>query len=145
MGNKIKHLEMIQNVINRMASNSFMLKGWTVTLVVATFTLLYENTSIKSLFVAIVPIVLFWGLDAYYLMLERLYRRLYTRVQKQDENEIDFSMNISEEDRKDKKCTFTKCIFSPTEIYFYLMLVVLSIAVFLLTNGNSDITQCIIT
>lgn len=134
MENKIKHLEMIQNVIGRMASNSFMLKGWTVTLVVAAFTLLYENTSIKSLLVAIVPIVLFWGLDAYYLMLERLYRRLYTRVQKQDENEIDFSMNISEEDRKDEICSFGKCIFSPTEMYFYLILIVLSIAVFLFTT-----------
>ena len=33
MENKIKYLEMIQSVINRMANNSFCLKGWTVTLV----------------------------------------------------------------------------------------------------------------
>ena len=31
--NKIKHLEMVQDVIKRMASNSFILKGWAVTLV----------------------------------------------------------------------------------------------------------------
>ena len=31
--NKIKHLEMVQDVIKRMASNSFILKGWTVNLV----------------------------------------------------------------------------------------------------------------
>ena len=32
---KYKHLEMIQNIIQRMATNSFMLKGWAVTLIVA--------------------------------------------------------------------------------------------------------------
>jgi len=32
---KLKHLEMIQDVIKRMASNSFLLKGWSLTLVVA--------------------------------------------------------------------------------------------------------------
>ena len=31
--NKRKHLEFIQDVINRMARNSFMLKGWTVLVV----------------------------------------------------------------------------------------------------------------
>ena len=33
MDKKLKHLELVQSVINRMASNSFMLKGWAVTLV----------------------------------------------------------------------------------------------------------------
>ena len=37
MENKIKHLEIIQGVINRMAGNSFALKGWAVTLVAGTF------------------------------------------------------------------------------------------------------------
>ena len=36
---KYKHLEMIQNIIQRMATNSFMLKGWAVTLIVAIFAL----------------------------------------------------------------------------------------------------------
>ena len=31
--NKIKHLEMIENIIERMAKNSFQLKTWAVTLV----------------------------------------------------------------------------------------------------------------
>lgn len=37
MESKIKHLEMIQGIINRMASNSFYLKGWAVTLVAGIF------------------------------------------------------------------------------------------------------------
>lgn len=35
MENKIKHLEMIEHIIERMAKNSFQLKTWTMTLVAA--------------------------------------------------------------------------------------------------------------
>lgn len=37
MEEKIRHLEMVQGIINRMAGNSFFLKGWMVTLVTAFF------------------------------------------------------------------------------------------------------------
>ena len=40
--NKIQHLQMILGIINRMASNSFALKGWTVTLVVGVYALFTE-------------------------------------------------------------------------------------------------------
>ena len=36
---KLKHLEFIQGIITRMANNSFMLKGWAVTLVAGIFAL----------------------------------------------------------------------------------------------------------
>ena len=39
MDKKINHLQMIQGVISRMASNSFALKGWAVTLVAGIFAL----------------------------------------------------------------------------------------------------------
>ncbi len=39
MDNKHKHLELVQGVVNRMASNLFMLKGWAVTLVAGIFDL----------------------------------------------------------------------------------------------------------
>ena len=44
MDKKLKHLEMVQGVINRMASNSFMLKGWAVTLVAGIFALAGKDT-----------------------------------------------------------------------------------------------------
>ena len=40
MNNKHKHLELIQGVINRLSTNSFLLKGWSVVLVSALFALL---------------------------------------------------------------------------------------------------------
>lgn len=39
MENKTTHLQFIQEVIKRLASNSFLVKGWSVTLVSALFVL----------------------------------------------------------------------------------------------------------
>jgi hypothetical protein len=69
---KIRHLEMIQAVINRMANNSFMLKGWAVTLVAGVFALSANDANKIFFLVAYIPIVLFWFLDSYYLQIERM-------------------------------------------------------------------------
>lgn len=95
MENKRKHLELIQNVINRMAVNSFFLKGWTVTLVSAIFVLSQKDTDSAYLLVAILPIVTFWILDGFFLRQERLFRKLYDQVRVLSEDQIDFSMNTS--------------------------------------------------
>ncbi|MGI9297592.1 MAG: hypothetical protein ACR2QC_06820 [Gammaproteobacteria bacterium] len=92
--NVIKHLEMLQGVINRMAHNSFLLKGWTVTLAAASFWLLGrdELPSGGKLGIMIV-VAVFWGLDGYFLRQERLFRALYNRVRLRENT--DFSMDIS--------------------------------------------------
>ena len=43
---KLKHLEFIQNTINRMARNSFLLKGWMVTIVVGLFAISLKEVDI---------------------------------------------------------------------------------------------------
>ena len=50
----MKHMEMIQGVINRMASNSFALKGWTVTLVAGIFALASKDADKMYFLVAYV-------------------------------------------------------------------------------------------
>jgi hypothetical protein len=95
MDNKRKHLEIIQNVIDRMAANSFLLKGWTVTLVSAIFVLSQKDTDGAYLLVAVLPIVAFWMLDGFFLRQERLFRKLYDQVRVLSEDQIDFSMNTS--------------------------------------------------
>ncbi len=93
---KIAHLEMVQNVITRMASNSFALKVLTVTLTagVLAFTGAVTDPSPKILLAALVPIVALWGLDAQYLRLERLFRRLYDAIRRSQVDEP-FSMAIA--------------------------------------------------
>jgi len=86
---KKKHLEFIQLAINRMASNSFILKGWNITLIVGLFALALKDLSSSYLYLAILPAIAFWGLDAYYLRQEKLFRELYDSVRKTKRKEID--------------------------------------------------------
>lgn len=79
---KIKYLEMIQSVITRMASNSFYLKGWSITLVTALFALTAKDNRNLFFLIAYIPIIFFWALDSYYLSLERQYRNLFNDVRK---------------------------------------------------------------
>lgn len=95
MENKRLHLQLIQGVISRMASNSFLLKGWSVTLIAALFALAAGESKPSFIFLAYFPCVTFWVLDAYFLRQEKLFRELYDAVRAKNEEDIDFSMNTS--------------------------------------------------
>ncbi len=81
------HLQMMQSVITRMADNSRACKTWAVTLVAAILvvvarfgggnndTAFGENAAL----LALVPTILFWLLDGYYLAQERGFRKSYDR------------------------------------------------------------------
>ena len=79
----VNHLNMIQGVVNRLAGNSFTIKGWSVTLVAALLGLAVNNVNPWLAMIALIPAIAFWLLDAYYLMLERRYRKLFTTVVKE--------------------------------------------------------------
>lgn len=74
---ELKHLEFIQSVIARLANNSFLLKGWSVTLVAAILALTVRDSSIYPMFLALFPALVFWGLDAFYLAQERHFRKMH--------------------------------------------------------------------
>jgi len=118
MEKKLKHLEFIQNTINRMANNSFIIKGWCITLVVALIALLEkENINNNYIPFSFIPLLFFWFLDAFFLKTERQYRRLYVDVSKKGKKEIDFSMDITPY----KECC-VEALFSRTLLPFYLSL-----------------------
>ena len=73
MESKTKHLEMIQGVINRLSTNSFLLKGWSVVLVSALFALSAGDSNPAFIFLAYIPTLVFWGLDGYFLWEERKF------------------------------------------------------------------------
>jgi hypothetical protein len=76
----IKHLEFVQAVIARQAGNSFLLKGWSITVAVALFAFAAKDSDPRFAILALFPALAFWSLDAYYLRQERLYRELYEHV-----------------------------------------------------------------
>ena len=75
-----------------MASNSFLIKGWSVTLVAALFALAAAGTNELFVYLAYFPAFMFWVLDAYFLRQERLFRELWDHVREADA-EINFSMD----------------------------------------------------
>lgn len=88
---KIKHLEMLQAVITRMANNSFLVKGWCITLVSALLALSAKELP-NMVYVAALPVLMFWWLDAFFLRQERLFRELFDHVRENGKDEADFSM-----------------------------------------------------
>ena len=77
MENKIEHLKMIEKIIERMAKNSFQLKGWAMTLVTLVGALSANDADKRFIILAFIPIIVFWLLDSFYLQQERRYRALY--------------------------------------------------------------------
>ena len=94
MEQKLKLLEFIQGVINRLATNSFQMKGWSVVLVAAILVLLARENRLNAAFIALAPILAFGGLDGYFLHRERLFRALYDHVRTLDDAQIDFPMDV---------------------------------------------------
>ena len=125
----VKHLEFIQGVVDRLGRDSFLLKGWSMTVLVAGALLMVRLRPDQPLFALtlLVPVVGFWLLDAYFLWQERLFRAEYNRVRKQDAT--DFAMNPMQ--HKDlpkhrRRSTFfseTLGVFYGMEILFVLILV----------------------
>lgn len=77
----MKHLELVQAMITRLAQNSFAVRGWAVTLVSVLFALIASKDAPGwAALVALLPTLVFWGLDAYYLRQERLFRGLYDAI-----------------------------------------------------------------
>lgn len=122
MEDKLKHLEFIQNTVSRMASNLFMLKGWSITLIAALFGFATQGSNQKFVIVAYFLVVIFWVLDGYFLSQERKYRALYDEVRLKNEDQIDFSMNTSKFDIG--RNTWLASIVSKTISIFYLTLII---------------------
>jgi hypothetical protein len=120
-----KHLELIQGVINRMAGNSFQLKGWSVTLVSALLALAANDGRAHFVLVAYFPTIAFWVLDGYFLCQERLFRELYKAVCDQSGDDSNFSMDTSK--YKDKVASWLGVCFSRTLFIFHGMILVVVI------------------
>ena len=60
MDNKYKHMDYIQSTITRMGSNSFYLKGWTITIVAAIVALSIKESDWKIYACALFLTIMFW-------------------------------------------------------------------------------------
>lgn len=71
------HLGILQNTIERMASNSASAKAWSITLVSAILVIVADKDQATFAWLALIPTILFFSLDTYYLALEKGFRTSY--------------------------------------------------------------------
>ena len=125
----VEHLKMIQAVINRLGSNSFLVKSWSMTVIVAAMVLIAKQNIQNPYFVLvlILPALGFWILDGYFLWQERLFRQIYGEIRVQ--SDTDFEMNPMKHKNK-PKCSWFSAIFSLTLVIFYIVEITFIIGIF---------------
>ena len=121
----LKEIEIIQDIIKRMAFNSFMIKGWAITLVVVT--LLLKGTEKYQVWLAFIPLIVFWFLDAYFLWQERMYRKLYDWVIKNRLSTDEYLFNMNAYRFKNEVQSKFRIMFSITLGWFYGSIAILVI------------------
>jgi hypothetical protein len=121
---RIKHLEMIQAVIGRLGTDSFLVKGWAVTVVGAFLGFAVRAEDPELALASLFPTLLFWGLDAYFLRSERLFRALYDHVRNGPEGVPPFFMSATSNDfvsslAERRAASWWNTVWRPTLLIFY--------------------------
>ena len=128
-----KELEFIQGCIERMARNSFMIKGWAIVITIAFLGFMGSKKDIDiimSIFI-ILPVIILWSLDGYFLYIERCYRKLYKervniRVYHQVSTYRDY-YDLNHTVIKSEK--IFNAVFSKTLMPFYVIIIAILIII----------------
>lgn len=115
-----------------MARNSFLLKGWAVTVVGGLLAIGFKEMNCSYLVYVVISLVVlgfFWALDSYYLHQERLFIKLFDHVRLQPEHTIDFCMKTAP---FKGDTTWLSCSMSGTLGLFYGGLVVVHLIIILI-------------
>lgn len=132
------YLTILQGVIGRMASNSASAKAWCVALVSAIIVVVADKSEPGCVWIALVPVGLFFFLDAYYLGLEKQFRERYNDfIGKLHEGtaqvEDVFIMTPGDGLTESKKATWKACrSASVWPFYLLLALTLLAVRIFIL-------------
>ena len=131
--NKLAYLQMIQDPIGRMSTNSAIFKGFAAAIVAGVAALTYSTLNVWVLGLSFLPVLAFAILDIYYLTLERKFRFLFEQVRTEEHN-IDFSLELTRDPVEilHAKARVWDCLQSPSIYLFYPLMLAILIAVFLL-------------
>lgn len=140
-----QYLQMLQDIINRMASNSSNCKAWAITLFTAMAALMIGVEVMRQwMWIILFPIVLFYYLDAYYLGLENDFRNLeWSFIKKlrapEDCTSYVYYFNYTHADGYKKGENLKKGLSSPATWPLYSILAVISIILcFVFANFPKD-------
>lgn len=120
------HLNILQSVIQRMASNSSSSKAWCITLVSAVLVIVADKGKSDYAYISFIPIFLFLFLDAYYLALEKGFRNSYNEfIGKLHDGLISPEDLFAVTPKGKMSSLFFQAIKSPSVWPFYLTLTVM--------------------
>ena len=121
----MKEAEIIQGIIKRKSSHSFLIKGWTVSLLVATLILQGQK---EHIMIAFIPLLAFWFLDAHYLQRIKRYKNLYKWDIENRLKTDDYMFDININDRFGKTVpSRPQLMVSEKLIWFYGSLLILTV------------------
>jgi hypothetical protein len=124
--NRIKHMEMIQAVVSRLGNNSFVVKGWAITVAGAFFAFSVSRDEPGIALAGLLPVVAFYAVDAYYLQSERLFRVLFDQVREGDPSVPAFFMGATAPAFRERMSALGKDVawhdtsWRPTLFLYYL-------------------------
>ena len=121
-----KEIDLIQSCINRMAQNSFMIKGWFVSIYAVVLALMPKKVDMQLLCITLIVVnLLFWYLDAFYLRMRKIYRKMYEWVlsaRAHNNRELMYQLNPKLYQNKiDNTESIWKVMWSQTLRLFYLV------------------------
>ena len=130
-----KEIDLIQNCIRRMSQNSFIVKGWMLSLVTIILTLgitSQANENILSIII-LIPIISFWYLDGFFLQTERKYRKMYQWTIKNRNKTDEFLYDLNPKRFDNQVSSIFKMMFSKTILPLYLSTIVIITILFFST------------
>lgn len=120
-----KEIDLIQDCIKRISKNSFLVKGWGLTILAGVFAI--ANDKILSnvwllIFTVIIPFLCFWMLDTFFLRTEKKYRLLYSwGLENRKKGNIDLQYDLNPNRFSEQAGCWIKTMFSYTMILFYMI------------------------
>lgn len=122
------YLSALQNVITRLANNSSQCKTWCITITSVIIVLVARTTDPNHAWIAIIPIITFCFLDAYYLSLEREFVKAYGNAAKKIRdtdlrlNDLYIFPSPRSQSAKEKAGRILEAFFSTSVAPFYVLL-----------------------
>lgn len=129
-----KEIDLIQNCINRMAQNSFLLKGWTILILAIVLAIMKDiGDPIYISLIMLIPLISFWFLDALFLQKEKMYRKMYDWVlDKRSNNDFSHLYELDPNRFKENVDSKVKIMLSLSLVIFYGVPFIIIIAIFII-------------
>ena len=127
------YISLLQENINRMASNSANCKTWLVTILAALLALQVSLQELQGiLWIALIPAILFYILDGYYLGLERRFIKIegnFVEHEKTDEVLSSYLYNFNTKAIMSDRTATWQAMWSASTCPFYITVILIIVVV----------------